>query len=175
MNFEPDFDTPDRPGLISRQEAAELAGMKEPPRQVSEHNSGVTWTYNDENTQGLIQYDQGRQFPRAPITWTTADVSDVKVNWAEYGGWTKPSVINLGKQVDTSASALIKYLKSKYGSQDKPMRFEWNPEPFNISQGNPPPPQDDTATRALKARQARNTGPKRPDAGHSKRKRKHRG
>jgi hypothetical protein len=181
VNFEPDFDAPDRPGLISRQEAAELAGMKAPPRQVSEHNSGMT--YSDDGI--AVTYGQGGQWPKATVTWTIADLSDAKANWAEYGGWNKPSVINLGKgatiqqddasQVDTSASALIKYLKSKYGSQDKPMRFEWNPEPFDISQGNPPPAPDDTATQALKARQNRNTGPKRPDAGHSKRKRKHRG
>jgi hypothetical protein len=165
VNFEPDFDAPDRPGLISRQEAAELAGMKAPPRQVSEHNSGLTWTYSDDddvvqdqagalarataymNRAGVVTWPGLGQLPKATVTWTAADLSDVKVNWG----------------------------KSTYGSQDKPMRFEWNPEPFNISQGNPPPPQDDTATRALKARQARNTGPKRPDAGHSKRKRKHRG
>jgi hypothetical protein len=138
MNFEPDFDTPDRPGLISRQEAAELAGIKEPPRQVSQHNGGLT--YSDDGI--AVTYDQGMQWPKATVTWTAANVSAVKVNWNKLGTITLDS-----------------------------MRFG-RLQPI---EDNKPPSPDDAPTRALKARQARNTGPKRPDAGHSKRKRKHRG
>jgi hypothetical protein len=127
VNFDPDFDTPDRPGLISRQEAAELAGMKAPPRQVSEHNSGLTWTYNDDNN---VDSPIKQQLTRATAYMNRAGA----VTWPGLAGgqWSQLGTI-------TSDS----------------MRFE-RLEPTERS--NRPAP-DDAATRALKARQARNTGP----------------
>jgi hypothetical protein len=143
VNFDPDFDTPDRPGLISRQEAAELAGMKAPPRQVSEHNSGLTWTYSDDNN---IVQDQAGALTRATAYMNRAGA----VTWPGLAGgqWSQLGTIKSGA-----------------------MYFER----LDLTKDDPPTAQDDAATRALKARQSRNTGPKRPDAGHSKRKRKHRG
>jgi hypothetical protein len=139
VNFDPDFDAPDRPGLISRQEAAELAGMKTPPGQLSEHNT-VTWSdgmHTDYTATAAVLSRAAKSY-----------IQTVDVNWSTYGGWNKLGTI-------TSDS----------------MRFG-RLEPTEEEASTPP---DDAATRALKARQARNTGPKRPDAGHSKRKRKHRG